>query len=102
MTAENIQNIRIDLQNLYTDEKGVIKLPQGDGLEKLKAENPHYSDQGHLYITDPADIALLTGACQESSLAENNGLCRALTGKKKSVRLCDDEKQKPVQGQPGP
>ena len=24
MTAENIQSIRIDLQNLYTDEKGVI------------------------------------------------------------------------------
>ena len=52
MTAENIQSIRIDLQNLYTDEKGVIKLPQGDGLEKLKAENPYYSDQGHLYITE--------------------------------------------------
>lgn len=80
MTAENIQSIRIDLQNLYTDEKGVIKLPQGYGLEKLKAENPHYSDQGDLYITDPAEIALLTGACQESSLAENNGLCSSFDG----------------------
>ena len=80
MTAENIQSIRIDLQNLYTDEKGVVRLPQGDGLEKLKAENPHYYDQGHLYITDPADIALLTGACQESSLAENNGLCSSFDG----------------------
>ena len=80
MTAENIQSIRIDLQNLYTDENGVVRLPQGDGLEKLKAENPHYSNQGHLYITDPADIALLTGACQESSLAENNGLCSSFDG----------------------
>lgn len=52
MTAKNIQSIRIDLQSLYVGEEGAIRLPQGDELEKLKEENPHYSEQGRLDITD--------------------------------------------------
>lgn len=80
MTAENIQNMRIDLQQLYIDEEGNIKLPQGDDLKKLKEENPHYSEQGNLGITDPEEIAELIGACQESSLADDNGLCSSFNG----------------------
>ena len=48
--------------------------------EKLKEENPHYSEQGRLDITDSEEIAELIGACQESSLAENNGLCSSFNG----------------------
>ena len=80
MTAKNIQSIRIDLQSLYVGEEGAIRLPQGDELEKLKEENPHYSEQGRLDITDSEEIAELIGACQESSLAENNGLCSSFNG----------------------
>ncbi len=50
--GKNIQSIRIDLQSLYVGEEGAIRLPQGDELEKLKEENPHYSEQGRLDITD--------------------------------------------------
>ncbi len=80
MTAENIQNIRIDLQQLYIDEDGNIKLPQGDDLKKLKEENSHYSEPGNLVITDPEEITELIGACQESSLADDNGLCSNFNG----------------------
>ncbi|MFR2254726.1 MAG: DUF6449 domain-containing protein [Clostridium sp.] len=80
MTAKNIQSTRIDLQSLYVGEEGAIRLPQGDELEKLKEENPHYSEQGRLDITDSEEIAELIGACQESSLAENNGLCSSFNG----------------------
>ena len=73
-------DIRIDLQSLYVGEEGAIRLPQGDELEKLKEENPHYSEQGRLDITDSEEIAELIGACQESSLAENNGLCSSFNG----------------------
>ena len=66
MTAKNIQSIRIDLQSLYVGEEGAIRLPQGDELEKLKEENPHYSEQGRLDITDSEEIAELIGACQEA------------------------------------
>ncbi len=80
MTAENIQNIRIDLQQLYIDEDENIKLPQGDDLKKLKEENPHYSEPGNLVITDPEEITELIGACKESSLADDNGLCSNFNG----------------------
>ena len=80
MTAKNIQSIRIDLQQLYIDEEGTVKLPQGEELEKLKAENPHYSEPGNLGITDPEEITELIGACQESSLADDNGLCSSFNG----------------------
>ena len=80
MTAKNIQSIRIDLQSLYVGEEGAIRLPQGDELEKVKEENPNYSEQGRLDITDSEEIAELIGACQESSLAENNGLCSSFNG----------------------
>ena len=82
MEAENIQNVRIDLQNLYSDGEGTIRFPQGEELEKLKAENPHYLEQGSLDITDPEEITELISVCQESSLADANGLCSSFDGEK--------------------
>ena len=82
METENIQNVRIDLQNLYSDGEGTIRFPQGEELEKLKAENPHYLEQGSLDITDPEEITELISVCQESSLADANGLCSSFDGEK--------------------
>ena len=66
MTAKNIQSIRIDLQSLYVGEEGAIRLPQGDELEKLKEENPHYSEQGRLDITDSEEIEAAEGSEEAS------------------------------------
>lgn len=64
-SAGNVEEIRINVQNLIFGEDSYGELPQGEDLEKLQKVNPYYKDEGYVLITGQEDIARLMEAMME-------------------------------------
>lgn len=73
-TAENTDQISVDVSSVANAEEYSGRLPEGEALEQLQKENPFYKEDGTLIFTEAEQIALLMNTLRDQELADMNGM----------------------------